>query len=314
MSYETFVTSGLGGGYYGHKSPRAGLRRGGQTLFRRFFGQPRQNLAGWDDLGLSQGVCMKPIGLCFLFALAASTNIHAQTYSVLSTFSSSSSPGPSAPAFPGVVAQGRDGNLYSTTMRGGINQASISGTIFQVTPAGALKVVYGFNLVSTGNPYAPASGLTFWGQTDSSMVAGLQTEAIAKIDAHLATLTKDVATAQGEASLRLACLGPLQALREQVLKQQSLAHITQAENQAVKEFDAAVGRIENWLVEQRKPKDDGFGSVSPSPVVKKQRIIKPTEIMKATYLETPEDVNDFLTTLRQELEQALANNERIQIR
>ena len=36
--------------------------------------------------------------------------------------------------------------------------------------------------------------------------------------------------------------------------------------------------------------------------------------MKATYLETPDDVNDFLNALRQELENALANNERIQIR
>ena len=36
--------------------------------------------------------------------------------------------------------------------------------------------------------------------------------------------------------------------------------------------------------------------------------------MKAAYLETPDDVNNFLNALRQELENALANNERIQIR
>ena len=36
--------------------------------------------------------------------------------------------------------------------------------------------------------------------------------------------------------------------------------------------------------------------------------------MKKTYLETSDDVNGFLDALRQELEKAIANNERIQIR
>ena len=102
-------------------------------------------------------------------------------------------------------------------------------------------------------------------------------------------------------------------------KEESLAHITQAEGEAVNEFDFAVGRIEDYLrklAEQKKPKDDGSGKVPPPPppVVKKQRIVKPADIMKTTYLETPDDVNGFLDALRQELEQAINNNERIQIR
>ena len=142
---------------------------------------------------------------------------------------------------------------------------------------------------------------------NSSLLTGRRTQAIAKIDAHIATLNKDMATAQGEASLRAACLKPLEALREQVQKEESLAHITQAEAEAVKEFDAAVGRIEEFLrklAEQKKPKDDGSGKVPPPPpVVKKQRIVKPADIVKTTYLETSDDVNGFLDALRQELEQ-----------
>lgn len=153
---------------------------------------------------------------------------------------------------------------------------------------------------------------------NSSLLIGRRTQATAKIDAHIATLNKDVAAAQGEASLRSACLKPLEALREQVQKEESLAHITQAEGEAVKEFDAAVGHIENFLLklaEQKKPQDAGSGTTTPPPpVVKKQRVVKPADIMKATYLETSGDVNDFLDTLRQELEKAIANNERIQIR
>src|ERR1039457_7251342 len=96
-----------------------------------------------------------------VFAVATSTNVHAQTYSVQASFhTNSAGPGYSAPAFTGVVAQGRDGNLYSTTLRGGINQSDIAGTIFQVTPAGTLKIVHSFSLgAAPGSPYAPQSGL-----------------------------------------------------------------------------------------------------------------------------------------------------------
>jgi hypothetical protein len=45
------------------------------------------------------------------------------------------------------VAQGRDGNLYSRTARGGVNSNRV-GDIFQVTPAGALKIVYSFSLIA----------------------------------------------------------------------------------------------------------------------------------------------------------------------
>jgi len=153
---------------------------------------------------------------------------------------------------------------------------------------------------------------------NSALLSGRRTRAIAKIDAHAATLHKDIAAAQGEASLRAACLKPLEALKEQVRKEASLAHITQAEGEAVKEFDTAVGRIEDFLrklAETQQPKDDGLGrGVPPPPLVKKQRIIKPADLVTKTHLETSDDVNVFLAALRRELEQAIADNERVQIR
>ena len=58
-----------------------------------------------------------------------------------------------------------------------------------------------------------------------------------------------------------------------------------------------------------EPTEKGNG-----PVVKKQRIIEPAKLAKATYIETLDEVNAFLDTLRQELEHAIENNERVQIR
>jgi hypothetical protein len=156
---------------------------------------------------------------------------------------------------------------------------------------------------------------------NSSLLAERRIEVIAKIDGHIGMLNKDLATAHGEAELRAVCLEPLEALREQVQQQDSLAHITQAEGEAVNEFDTAVGRIEEFLrksAQQPPPEpkggEPGGAQLPPAPAVKKQRIVKPADIVKTTYLESSEDVNNFLNALKQELETALANNERIQIR
>lgn len=62
---------------------------------------------------------------------------------------------PASPTFSGIVAQGRDGSLYSTTPSGGAHGA---GAVFKVTPTGTLKVLYSFTGGSDGSN--PSSGLT----------------------------------------------------------------------------------------------------------------------------------------------------------
>ena len=85
---------------------------------------------------------------------------------------------------------------------------------------------------------------------NSSLLTERRSRPSRRSTATIATLTKDMAAVQGEASLRAACLKPLEALREQVQQEESLAHITQAEAEAVKEFDAAVARIEEFVRKQ----------------------------------------------------------------
>ena len=61
---------------------------------------------------------------------------------------------PAHPNYPGFVVQGRDGNLYSTSHDGGTDNA---GTVFKITPAGQLSVLYNFDGVTGA---FPSSGLT----------------------------------------------------------------------------------------------------------------------------------------------------------
>jgi uncharacterized repeat protein (TIGR03803 family) len=78
---------------------------------------------------------------------------HAQTFSVLATFGETSV-APLNPGLPGAIAQGRDGNLYSTTSNGGTYGL---GTVFKITAPGKLTVLYNFD-----GPHgeAPLGGLT----------------------------------------------------------------------------------------------------------------------------------------------------------
>ena len=76
-------------------------------------------------------------------------------FSVLRDFGSGSGD-PSKPSYSGIVAQGRDGNLYSTAPNGG---ASCCGAVFQITPAGKLKNIHSFS--GNGNDGAfPQGGVT----------------------------------------------------------------------------------------------------------------------------------------------------------
>ncbi len=78
--------------------------------------------------------------------------LHAQTYTDLHDFVGSDG---SEPYFTGMLAQGRDGNVYGTTYTGGTNGF---GTVFKITPAGTLTAIHDFT-GGTDGAY-PKGGLT----------------------------------------------------------------------------------------------------------------------------------------------------------
>ena len=94
----------------------------------------------------------------------------AQTYSSLYEFGGKSGD-PTNPQYSGIIAQGRDGALYSTAPDGGA-LCGFCGAVFKVTPSGALTVVDSFNSTA-GSGYAAFSGLTlgtdgnFYGATEA---------------------------------------------------------------------------------------------------------------------------------------------------
>jgi hypothetical protein len=102
----------------------------------------------------------------------------------------------------------------------------------------------------------------------------------------------------------------LENLRSRAEAENSLAHITQAEVEALKEFDTAVKRIEEFAKKAAETGKEKGKEI----IIKKHRVVEPAKLLKSPYLETTNDVNEFVDALRDELEKAIANNERIQIR
>ena len=147
---------------------------------------------------------------------------------------------------------------------------------------------------------------------NNALVAAARQQALAKIDGHLVTVTRDIEAAKEDSGLRATCMKPLEGLKGAVLSEESLAHITQIEAEALKEFDIATSRIEESVrraIEQSKEKEE-----QPKPALKKKRVVEPAKLVTSSYLETQADVEAFLKTLRSELEQALTKDERIEIR
>jgi uncharacterized repeat protein (TIGR03803 family) len=100
--------------------------------------------------------------------------VQAQTFSVLYNFGGNSGD-PYGPSYSGIVAQGRDGNLYSTAPKGG----TCCGAVFQITPAGKLKNIHNFTGSNNDGAF-PQGGVTlgtdgnFYGTTyeGGSVTAG----------------------------------------------------------------------------------------------------------------------------------------------
>lgn len=103
--------------------------------------------------------------------MAAAVPVYSQ-FKVLYNFGASGGTAdPCQPINSGIIAQGRDGNLYSTAPSCG---SSDYGAVFKVTPSGSFAVTYEM----PGDPGAPFRGLTlgtdgnFYGTTHGGGTAG----------------------------------------------------------------------------------------------------------------------------------------------
>jgi uncharacterized repeat protein (TIGR03803 family) len=110
--------------------------------------------------GVSQPVQLFRIvtlAVAMLVLATFSTPLQAQTYSALYEFGGQTQD-PENPQYSGLIAQGRDGELYSTAPATPLGLCSFCGAVFKITPSGTVTVVYDFN-DATGSGYTPFGGV-----------------------------------------------------------------------------------------------------------------------------------------------------------
>ena len=143
------------------------------------------------------------------------------------------------------------------------------------------------------------------------MLSERRDQALAKIAEQSASVSAEVSTAGGDESLKTTCLTPLENLAKQVSTHESLAHIGQAESEAVRLKDDALDPSralsrDGKLRKVRRCRTSRWSSPGGSSA--------PVKLVKLPYLESQADVDAFLDDLRKELTDALARNQRIEIR
>ena len=147
-------------------------------------------------------------------------------------------------------------------------------------------------------------------EVNDKLLSARREQALATIAEQTATVVAEVSAAGEDESLKTTYLAPLKNLEKQVSTQDSLAHIDQAESEAVRLKDKALTGIEQYFARKA---EEGKADKD-KPVVKPRRIVSPAKLVTSSYLESQADVDTFLDNLRQELTDALRKNERIEIR
>lgn len=127
------------------------------------------------------------------------------------------------------------------------------------------------------------------------------------IDAHIDAVEAELDRISADDDLRNSCLAPLTKIKIGLDSQHSVAHLEYAKEQAEQAKDSAFEKIVQYL-ESDEP------GVEP-PAVKVPTKLVVSKLLEANqYLETTEDVEAFLKSLREALEEAIANEQRVEIR
>jgi hypothetical protein len=146
---------------------------------------------------------------------------------------------------------------------------------------------------------------------NDALVNQRRSEAVAALQKTLNQMIAETDAAKADAALKQACLAPLETLANQTTQLDSIAHLTQAEAEAERLFDAGMKRLEEAAA---APPPEGKEAKIEVPKVKPRRVIKPSELVQKPYLESGEDVDVFVYTLKKRMDEAIAHGDRIQIK
>lgn len=166
-------------------------------------------------------------------------------------------------------------------------------------------------------------------QVNTKLVTARRDHALQKLDEHIAGIRNELDQATCSSDVQNRVLRPLQQIRQRISSETSIAHIFQLQTQAKDAYDDAFDQIEQDVASRRviiaqvsPPKPGpgisgggGSGGVPMPPAPKKRSILKAADLVTAgPFIETEADAKTFVAALEKRLLDAIAKNERVEIR
>lgn len=130
-----------------------------------------------------------------------------------------------------------------------------------------------------------------------------------KLEEKISVVAENLETYKASADLRNQALKPLQDIKKQVQDEQSIPNMHYQLNKADDVVDSAIETIEKAV---ELPKTGGTGVVPPP--AKPVKHVTASSLSKKSFLETEQDVHEYLETLEKELLEAVHNSMRIRIK
>jgi hypothetical protein len=191
-------------------------------------------------------------------------------------------------------------------------------------------------LLNAPAPYGlikDADGLILQARTvNVDLIDQRRAKALEKVDMLICEVERELERTDTFETLGNKSLYPVRMLRTRIETEMSLGNIQLYDSQAGEQIDLAIDGIEREVQKvaalerarqeahsSKEPPSLEPGAaiaMPPKPIqdVKTSRIVKPIELMKKPFLETDEDVNEFVEALSSRLHAAIADNARIRIR
>ena len=155
---------------------------------------------------------------------------------------------------------------------------------------------------------------------NSDLLTDQRKRALDKIDGYIAEVEREVERTGADADASHAALAPLQATRKQIGNEGGIGNIQLFASDAEADMDRAITRLERVAHEAQAERDRKAGllrengAAKTTPAIKPSRTVKPLELMTKAYLETEDDVKEFVDALSAQLKAAIAENARVRIR
>lgn len=143
---------------------------------------------------------------------------------------------------------------------------------------------------------------------NNALVGEARGPAVSTIRKFIAAIDEELKSGSDDPALKKLCKSELDRLLETATKSQSIAHVHQAASQSDGAHERAITAIEK--AREKKPVGDGKEEPKPKP----RTVIEAKAHCTETYIENPEQIDAFLTSLRDALKSALDAGNRIQIK